>query len=165
MSTVISVIPTWKPKLLTGIEISLLLFTENEVIYVKKTGNPDKKNPLLSTIFSPLALVFFGFKVKEFKEKMKSLKGQKINVQEVIEHSGKGSYTIPYNEISQIEVKAPSFLGKGTTRIIITTKNGRKHEYNVGPADLYREYTKEELYNKIINDLKNIPKIRELVKT
>ena len=79
--------------------------------------------------------------------------------------SKKGSYIIPYNEIKSLHIKVPKLLGKGKVKISIMTEKGKRYEFDVGPADLYKEYSKEDIRREILNSLKFIPKIRSIIKT
>jgi len=99
------------------------------------------------------------------KERIDSLRGLSIDIQELIKSSEKGSYIIPYNELKSIHIKVPKLLGKGKIKILMITKKGQKHEFHVGPADLYKEYSKEEIYKEILNSLKLIPKLQTIIKT
>jgi len=82
-----------------------------------------------------------------------------------LKSSKKGSYIIPYNEIKSLYIKVPKLLGKGKVKISIMTEKGKRYEFDVGPADLYKEYSKEDIHREILNSLKFIPKIRSIIKT
>ena len=66
MATISAAIPVWKIKAFGGLEISLLLFTEDEVVFlrgIKNVGGP--KLSIISPIAEAIAFIMFGHKAKE----------------------------------------------------------------------------------------------------
>ncbi|RLG86681.1 MAG: hypothetical protein DRO15_05850 [Thermoprotei archaeon] len=81
MATILAAIPVWRVKAFGGLEISLLLFTEDEVIFlrgIERVGGA--KLSIISPVAEALALIMFGRRAGEIKEKIDSLKGLSIDV-------------------------------------------------------------------------------------
>ena len=142
----------------------MLLFTSEEVVFIKGLY----KIPDLS-LLGNLAKVVEAFdalkkwrRIDEIIRRIKSLEGLNIDVAGLLRIAELGSYTIPYAELREIKIKKAS-MGKGV-RVIINTISNRKLKFNVGPEELYRNYSKDQIIEDILEKLKSIPKLKNILK-
>ena len=162
MSVIAIAIPTMKARFLGGLELSLLVFTDNELLFlrrVKRIGGG--LGEFLSPLSTPLKLIAFGLReVKKFMKSIDSLKGTKIDVEEVVKHT-KESYIIPYSNVKRIKISKDRKID-----IHIETIEGKKYKYTVA-LGLYKDIKRprDEVYRDIINSLQPIPKLRGKIET
>ena len=159
--TILVAIPVYEVNV-SGLTVNILLFTENNIVFVKRISRvADFMQALckLDLLAETLAFLDLWRRGREVKGRIDLLKGTKIDVNEFLKLS-KGSFLIPYSEIIYIKVKKPLT----NKEVKIKVKSLKKEiEFSVGPAALYEGYSKDEIYNEILNNIKPIPKLKHLV--
>jgi len=150
--TILAAIPVYEVDV-SGLTVNILLFTENNIVFVKRISSvADFMQALckLNLLAETLAFLDLWRRGREVKGRIDLLKRTKIDVNEVLKLS-KGSFLIPYSEIIYVKVKKP--LANKEVKIKVKSLN-KEIEFSVGPAALYKGYSKGEIYNEILNDIK-----------
>ncbi len=156
MAKIRLVIPIICAKFFGGLEFSLLVFTDEFVVYlrnIREVGSGALS--ILSPLASPLALIAFGLsgKAREFMESLERLRGIDIEVCGLESlYREKGGYVYRYSDIERLRVS------KGIRIVIEVYVRGRRHRHVVA-LGLYREIgrNRDEVYREIVDTLKSLP--------
>ena len=158
--------PVWRFKIFRGFELSLLLFMDDRIFYLKNLGDAGKSGlKKVAPVIEAMAYIFYGQDANEVKRKIDSIKGRKVDIKRLKKISGKGSLEIPYEDLDSIYVKVPKVFGRDKVILEIYTKSGDSHEFNIGPLNLYKGYSIGDLYNEVIKMLRSIKDIEGYVKS
>jgi len=163
LSIIQAAYPVWRFKLFGGMELSLLIFTGNEVIYIKGFGEGSRTQfRKIKPVLDAMAILLLGEDAKEVRRKIESLKGRKIDVDKLISLARKGSIRISYRDIKSLVIEKPKSRKRGI-ELTISTKKGKEYKYRVGPLELYKEYSLEEVYSRFLNSLSSIHSLKHLL--
>jgi hypothetical protein len=146
-------------------ELSLLLFTGGEVIYIKGFGEGSKsKFRKIKPVLDAMATLLLGEDAEEVRKKIEALNGRKIDVDKLMSLARKGSYKIPYKEIKSLDIDKPKSHSAKGIKLTILTRKGKKYDYEIGPLNLYKPSKPQEIYEKIMNSLSSIHELKHIFK-
>ncbi len=144
------------------VKISLIVFTDEGLIYIGDTQHLGKQASLINPVGLGLAFISSTTNTEMLRESLNAIKGLKIDPSSIAKKV-KEAYVLPYDKIKSITVKKPFFFRGSRLKLRIKVKDGTTYEYVIWPHQYLKALGEGDPYRGLINLIGQVPQLRPLV--